>query len=431
MGRSGLLNCSVCWLGISLICFFCAAAAQAQTVKTLSLNPRIMCPGEGGLVVISANHLSDLLQGYPVEQLSFFSLLHENSLQNRLRAIVFQIDQKDPQGRYIINPDDRHDVDKPTFLSNHDELVFRKVDLGERLDSLPDSLFEIELSFGQGQPSRWIYINLQSPEVTVPGRSSVVYNSENDSISSDLYKIGFSATAPFLVNSFHWRQAPPSGWSPDISDMMKIRHKGRFLGIPFQRTHDDYHSQLVAIKKGPLRIIRRTENRVKVFWALKTPAIYIDYVMMPNGFVMDTMIDIPFKISLFFSALETLTTMDWNNADGLPPLTSHPALSMFPSELNLKLPVNGKPSADKYAFNRIVDTQFSVSSDPGVFDVTLDIPDDFPIKSNLYIKDALDEIDPPENYPGQFGNVGFRTTGWENIDSQLHHLKFTVCISGR
>jgi len=46
--------------------------------------------------------------------------------------------------------------------------------------------------------------------------------------------------------------------------------------------------------------------------------LFIDYIMMPNGFVMDTTIDIPFKASFFFSELTTVTTMDWNNsADNL------------------------------------------------------------------------------------------------------------------
>ncbi|MCK5664099.1 MAG: hypothetical protein KAI17_11460, partial [Thiotrichaceae bacterium] len=58
-----------------------------------------------------------------------------------------------------------------------------------------------------------------------------------------------------------------------------------------------------------------------------------------------------------------------------------------------------------------------------------DIPDDFPIESNLYLRDAVDEADPPENHPGQFGNIGFKTTGWENIDNKLYHLKFTVCVT--
>ena len=60
-----------------------------------------------------------------------------------------------------------------------------------------------------------------------------------------------------------------------------------------------------------------------------------------------------------------------------------------------------------------------------------DIPDDFPIRPWLYLHDEIETADSPEHHPGQFGNVGFRTTEWERIDSDVHHLKFTICMSSR
>jgi hypothetical protein len=69
-----------------------------------------------------------------------------------------------------------------------------------------------------------------------------------------------------------------------------------------------------------------------------------------------------------------------------------------------------------------------VHSDYGSVFIKLDIPDDFPIEPWLYLSDRTDVADPPENQPGQFGNVGYRTTGWEHIDTEVHHLKFTTCM---
>ncbi len=155
---------------------------------------------------------------------------------------------------------------------------------------------------------------------------------------------------------------------------------------------------------------------------LKIPALFIDYVMIPNGFVMDTTIDIPFKTSLFFSELATITTMDWNNsADSL-------RLAIQADNDYTAIPINGLPSDKEKAFNQIMGNSFILNSNGGNFNVALDIPDDFPIQSSFYLRDALDEMDAPENYPGQFGNIGFKTTGWENVGSQLYHLKFTVCV---
>ena len=422
---------------ISLFFLLQANFSYAQIIATYTLKADSVCSSEHGLLVISGREIPQL-SGTNIEKISLLNLLH-----NKKQSIVFQIDQKDAQGRYILSNNTSAISDTSNTMGDQDELVFRKKDLGEYLSPSSEllkqySLIEIEAVYEQGgqedlahrKVSGWIYIVLNdiSPDFHKQNKS-FVYDSEQDRVISPVYKIGFSKEKPFLLDEFHWRLpeqsrklAQPSEWSPDVTDTMKIRHIGKFFGFPFKRTDDDYYSQLIDIKEGPLRIIRRTENKVKIFWKLKSPALYIDYVMMPDGFVMDSMIDIPFNISFFFSDLVTITTMDWDHAPDLPGLT------IKSEAFNLKLPVNGQPGDDKDAFNQIAGKEFSLISQWGQFDVKLDIPDDFPIYSQLYLRDALHEIDLPENYPGQFGNVGFKTTGWENIDSKLHHLKFTVCV---
>jgi len=420
-----------------LFFLFQATYSYAQIIASYTLKADSVCSSEDGLMVISGREIPQL-SGSNREKISLLNVLH-----NKKQSIVFQIDKKDTQGRYILNNNTSGISDTSKIMGDQDELVFRKKDLGEHLSPSSEllkqhSLIEIEVIYGQGRHggaahkkvSGWIYIALNdiSPDFQKQNKP-FVYDSEQDSVISSVYKIAFSKEKPFLLDEFHWRlpeQSPklaqPTEWSSDMTDTMKIRHIGNFLGFPFKRTDDDYYSQLIDIKEGPLRIIRRTENKVKIFWKLKSPALYIDYVMMPDGFVMDSMIDIPFNISFFFSDLVTITTMDWDHAPDLPGLTIKSEAS------NLKLPVNGRLSDDKDTFNQIAATEFSLMSQLGQFDVKLDIPDDFPIYSQLYLRDALHEIDLPENYPGQFGNVGFKTTGWENIGSKLHHLKFTVCV---
>ncbi|MCW8928710.1 MAG: hypothetical protein OQL19_00550 [Gammaproteobacteria bacterium] len=425
----------------SLFLFIQVPMVWAQVSATYTLTSAPICSSDESLVVISGKDIPQII-GNQVKNLSLVSFKQGNK-----QAIVFQIDQKDSQDRYIFKNNSVEKNESLTVFDHFDELVLRKKDLGERWDmssnpfkkDIKSSLFiEIEIKIkqentgqnnsGQKETSGWLYI-IQNEAVSFQDKA-VVYNSKQDSIISPLYKMVFSKEKPFLLNAFHWRMHKPSSelfsmdseWSPDATDTMKIRHIGKFFGFSFKRTDDDYYSQLVDVKKGPLRVIRRTENKVKVFWKLKSPALYIDYVMMPDGFVMDSMIDIPFNISFFFSELATMTTMDWNNE------FEGQNLIINTDKAQLDLPVNGKTSDDKKAFNEITATNFSVDSKLGKFDVMLDLPEDFPIHSQLFLKDALNEIDLPENHPGQFGNVGFKTTGWEKIDSKLHHLRFTVCV---
>jgi len=403
--------------------------AHSHVLEVDTIRTNLVCADDNSLVVVSGAQIP-AVSGRKIKQLSLLTYSHS---QQALDKIVFQIDQKDAQGRYILSTKDS-DNSINTFADN-DELVFRKKDLGRRIERSSEllthyTLIELEVIIDSAaaesaNESRWLYIDVHSEnsESDLENNKQLIYEQDNDVVSSSVYKTGFSKTHPFLLNNFHWRLPDQSGWGADITDMMKIRHLGRFFGLPFKRTQDDYSSQLIDVKQGPLRIIRRTENRIKVFWKLKSPALFIDYIMMPDGFVMDTMIDIPFNISFFFSDLQTITTMDWNHSAAKSDLRIQ-AAKEYPAML-----INGLPSENKTAFNQIMGNTFSLASLRGNFNVTLDIPDDFPIQSNLYLRDSIDEIDSPENVPGQFGNIGFKTTGWENIENKLYHLKFTVCVT--
>jgi hypothetical protein len=143
---------------------------------------------------------------------------------------------------------------------------------------------------------------------------------------------------------------------------------------------------------------------------------------MPHGFVMNTVIDIPFKVGLFFRDVETLTTMDWNSTPEPPRLKVHAPGS------RQGLIINGHMSAEKEALNRIQASEFAVSSPLGKMFVELELPAGAPIIPWLYLRDDRDQPDPPEHEVGQFGNVGFRTTGWEDVEPHIQQLKFEVCL---
>lgn len=282
----------------------------SQVIETYTIKVDSGCINDESLVVLSGAQIP-ALSGHNIARLSLLNYSQLNS-QEKLQAIVFQVDQKDTQGRYFLTENYRDKSNnKNTLFTDNDELVFRRKDLKNRIDYASEllkkhTLIELEIitdsdAAESGNRSKWLYIELDvKNSLSASERNHFLsYEHEQDCVTSSIYKIGFSKAQPFLLDSFHWRLPEQSGWSDDMTDTMKIRHLGKFFGLPFKRTQNDYHSHLIAVKEGPLRIIRRTENRIKVFWKLKSPALFIDYVMMPDGFVMDTMIDIPFNISFF------------------------------------------------------------------------------------------------------------------------------------
>ncbi len=418
MGKKFVLLIAACLAGTAQVTG--AEILAAETVRLASA-----CASEQKLAVVSGSEVPALL-GTPLRHLALLRYAEAG-----LSPISFQIDRMDAQGRYLIDDPLSNRAGPPpaAVFDGNDELVFRVKDIGKRLPAssplvLRNALVAIRITEPASGTAGWIYaaIDSQSPQAT-PTRFLVRYKPVTDSVESGLYRIVFSNRWPFLVESFYWKLSADRSWSADIIDTMKIRHSGNFLGfIPFHRSHNDYSSRLVAVRQGPLRIIRRTSNRIYMLWKLRTPVIHVDYVMMPDGFVMDIIIDVPFNIGAFFSDVETLTTMDWSDAPELPKLVIN-----APNGIS-RLPVDGRMSADKEAFNRSKSRYFSVSSSLGEVSARLAIPDSFPIRHSLYLRDDIEAQDPPENREGQFGNAGFRTTGWERIDKGIHHLKFTVCL---
>lgn len=395
--------------------------AGAVTMARSTAWPVTNCGSPDALVVVVADKLPALL-GKPIQKIT---LLHYRDQQ--LSPITVQIDQRDADGRYLLDEVSASENQMPVLKPN-DEIVFRLADYAARrppavANTEQASLIEIEVNDSQHGQTGWVYAGLSDSTENVPTRKLIRYSPTTDSVETGTYNIGFSRQHPFLIDSFHWRLAT-NRWSPNVLDAMKIRHQGSMFGfISFRRTANDYSSRLTRVKTGPLRVIRRTENRVRILWKLKTPALYIDYVMMPDSFIMDTVVDIPFNLGLFFSDVETLTTVDWRNAPGLPELTIRsPGTSS-------SLVVDGQMSDEESQFNTVSDTRLSVHSAWGSVFLNLDIPDDFPIQPWLYLNDQADVADPPENQAGQFGNVGYRTTGWENIDTEVHHLKVTTCVT--
>lgn len=369
-------------------------------------------------VVISGGELASLI-GKPT------AMIRAVSWQGGVKKIIpFQIDKRDAKGRYMFPSRDDNNA---LLLEATDECVFMLSDAGERLRPGAESgnlqqTIEIGIvDFNSGE-RKWVYLQVitsDSPEEVT--KDYVVYDAAQDAIETGIYRIGFSKSQPFLIDKLQWHVDGASKWSQNVVDTMKIRHHGKLLGIDFVRTQADYRSRIIAVKDGPVRVIRRTLNSVKVLGYLQSPSLTIDYVIYANGLQMDTLIDLPFKLAWFFSDLSTLTTIDWNDAPSLPAL-------QIKSVGKSVITINGEMNQDKEQFNKGSEQRFGIESAYGLLMVQLELENNLPVEPHLYLLDDRKRMDEPENIPGQFGNVGFITTGWEKVDTSLHHLMFKVLV---
>ncbi|MEE9494199.1 MAG: hypothetical protein V3W04_12555 [Gammaproteobacteria bacterium] len=399
------------WLSLTSLLFM-----SELGVASVSGNLIQNCSSQNSLVVLRGQQFPQAL-GVAVERLSLRVWDGRSFL-----PIPLQIDQRDKHKRYRL-PEVTH-----AGLAMNDELVFRQQQAGQRAPEKVDAvLAEIKVADDikvPGDTSRWVYLwRADKPEVLTEN-PLVAYDREKDRISTATYQLGFSTDRPFLIDQFRWQNVAGGTYSANIVDTMKIRHQGKLFGLmSFRRTQQDYTSKLTVIKQGPLRVIRRTENRVRVFWQLKSPSLLIDYVMMPDGFIMDTLIDLPFRIGAFFSQLETLTTVDWQQS------LSTGRMRILDHKGNPSFVIDGEMTEHETALNQLRGTVFNLSSPWGNIRLSLDIPKSLPLQSWLYYMDDMHKQDSPEMQSGQFGNMGFRTTGWERLGRGVKHVRFDACLT--
>ena len=369
-------------------------------------------------VVILGRELGSL-KGMPVAKIRALSWQGEVR-----KAIPFQIDKRDAKGRYEFST---RDDGSALMLDVNDECVFMTSDAGERKHadsegSKQQPTVEIVIVDSKTGEQKWVYLQVVTAD-SLPGvtKDYVAYDAARDAIQTATYKLGFSKSQPFLIDSLQWHIDAENKWSQNVVDTMKIRHKGKLLGVDFVRTHGDYRSRVLAVKAGQIRVIRKTLNSVKIVSFLQSPSVAIDYVAYANGFQMDTMLDLPFKLSWFFSDLTTYATIDWNDAPSLP------VVGLYKAGMS-GLPINGVMTPEKEQFSKGVDQRFALQSAYGLLTAQLEMDKGTPVESKLYLRDERTIIDKPEKIPGQFGNVGFMTTGWEKVDTSLHHLIFNVLL---
>ena len=367
-------------------------------------------------VVLSGRQLPSLLER-PLGRMSLYA-----SRGGNLAPIPFQVDRRNRRGEFEIFPEE-----KDHRFDENDECVFMVADAGEKLEAMPDRFeilgaTEIVLTDPKTQERLFVYALLFPDEP--PERSSrdyVTYHSAKDTVETATYRVVFSQEKPFLVTAIHWKEAETQRYAQDYTDTMKVRHRGKlFHQFDFLRTEDDYTSRVIGVKDGPVRVIRQTLNRVRVLWKLRTPTIAVDYIHYANAFFMDTRINPRFKPGLFFSDLETVMTVDSRPGPSLPDTrvyTDTAGESAF---------FDGKMTDGEHQMNLKGGRALIVDNHYGKILATLEFDKASPVEARPYFMDDVNSPDPPENVPGQFGNMGFVSSGWERIDTSVHHLVFTV-----
>lgn len=322
-----------------------------------------------------------------------------------LKAVPFQIDEKTPDGDYVMKRTDGSvDKDNGLFDSN-DELVFMAKDSGGKGDPgssgiSAESWDEIRLRDPKTGETGWAYLVAFAQDP--PALSPIKYmkyeqKAGHDELTSPYYTLHFPKGDVFIRNIMIHTSAGGNG--KDFMDRIKMRLGVSVLGgaVSIDRTEEDFANKVLGIIVGPVRIIRQTETRLVLIFSLKSPAAIVNGSFYPSKFEFPSMLSLPFRMDLVASDAFLRQGWDLNkNAIGMKFYSN-----LCPGGVTF----DGKMSPEETRLAQGKGTLlWSMCSGPqgtfifrGAWDMSS------PIKALLYYEDDRTRLEPPENEPGVMG----------------------------
>jgi hypothetical protein len=238
------------------------------------------------------------------------------------RAVPFQIDKRDSEGRYVFPDETMHDpLRDGDRLDSNDEMVFMVRDAGDRRPDdgwlgNADRGVEIELFDPLDQGRAWVYIfkrpGADQPEVP----DYVSYREEGDTeiILSDNYQQGVWMNVPGM-HMLRLRRSDGS-WSPDILEGQRQWVIASLLrgAVPIYIPEQEATKRVIGVIDGPVRVIKDQLSFLKVK-IIGVEVINETFVInYGNGHISPVEANIPITISKLFLDVDIYYSLCLNEA---------------------------------------------------------------------------------------------------------------------
>lgn len=383
--------------------------AQPHVLEEKTLE-RVLDP-----VVIEGKHLKNLL-GAPISKLGLFA-----QRQGQLAPVPFQVDKR--RGDDYLLPSGPEGLPEKDEVEAEDELVFLARDTGGQVtdDLFPPGVqdhIEIEIRDPLKISRGWVYLLLFEGTPIRSEADLVRYDPGTETIEAEKYRLQFASYAP-MVFDYLTARLPEGGYGENFLDRLKIRFRAKPAFFPkvIDKSEEQFKSRVMAYKDGPVRLIRKTESSLTFFQVFESPKA-ISYQEFYGHIVsVPLVIDLPFNVGDIFSwAKITLTTEMRSGGRGV-----------YYNEHNLEgVEIDGVTSdaeanLDPSPFRWAVMKSLMPESPGAMFNLNV-LPDYFPDRPLLYYKDDVHLPDPPENDPGQWGNIGYTIENFHWLKEGKHKL---------
>ena len=355
----------------------------------------------------------DSLQGLSIGELAL--LAHRGGA---FEAIPFQIDERDPEGEWVLTHglEAGTDVDDGAVDAN-DLLLFMAADVGGRATTAPPARAGLEL--GVHDPITgargWVYL---VPSPGAPPRSDRRYVSletSTDSIESEFYGLTFSRKIPISLAYLTLHLGDPPR---NLVDRLKVRGQAILFGlIEWSIDEEDMRSVPTGYLPGPIRAIRRVRNQIHFGMGLESPLLYFDTVYYRDSIYLPVKLHAPFEGQLVLVESAANAYVDFRGPPGW----------------GLKVPgagtiqLDGETSPDE---RRVLDdpaSSFVIVGPKASLYVRMILDESLPeVVPYLHLVDSADLADPPEEDPGQRPSIGVRFTRLETLSEGTHDIDVEI-----
>lgn len=321
--------------------------------------------------------------------------------------VPWQLDERDDDGWWVLDggPEPTAD-DPPGVIDDNDEILWMAADGGRRArrGELPAGECRLALAQQAAGELRWLYLIVGTVPAPRSPRRYVTYDAERDRIEAGRVEVGFGAPTPrFLA----LRDASGAR-GPNLLDRLKIRARARLFGIlPLGRDEDDIEYRFSAWRAGPVRVLRREYQWVRLASWLRTPIFRSETLVTRDAMTLPVRLRLNYPPTYFFAGIEVQAVLDFRDlrgwqvlADGAVPVAVGSGAGPDQRESGW-IALRG-PDATLVLELELGETLASLRP-------TL-----------VYRDDGARE--PPEDDPGELPGIGYRLTHWSDVDRGTHRF---------
>lgn len=374
------------------------------------------------VVSIAGGELA-LFDGYAVDRLALLACA-DAAGRETCEPVPFQIDEVDGEGRWVLDQGPQPNADGPAdVLGTSSRLLFMASDAGDRTGraNLPPETVATEICVRDPLTGseHWAYLVAYSDRAPRSARSYVAYDPATDRVRGQRVTLGFRHGVPGYLAVDGTDGLADGTAATSLLDRFKVRATATFLWglIRVTRNEDDVTSEFVAWRRGPIRVIRRQRQWVRIGWGIRSPTFgsytyfYRDFAELPVGLYLN------FPPTYFFGDITIRAFLDFRDLR---------SWSVLLPDVAEPITVDGVMTAQKEGLNQLPASWFALRSPHVTLVQMLDVgPSLASIRRTLVYHETSTQRDPPEEVPGELPAIGYRLDRWEHVNAGAHQLAST------